>query len=279
MAGELYVVATPIGNLGDMVPRAVDVLHAVDVVAAEDTRHSGRLLNHLGIETPLIPYHDYSDDRQITRIVELLGQGKSIALISDAGTPLISDPGYKLVRAVRLHGFKVVPVPGPCALITAVSASGLPSDRFTFEGFPPAKSSARVKKFQQLVDEPRTIVFYESPHRIVDTLNDMVTVFGGAREAVMARELTKAYETFLCGQLAEIKQQVVADANQQKGEIVLILKGAEAATASDEAEQQRVLTLLMAELPLKQAAALAAKITGGHKNALYQLALSLKSSG
>lgn len=278
MAGELYVVATPIGNLGDMVPRAVDVLHAVDVVAAEDTRHSGRLLSHLGIKTPLIPYHDHSDDRQVAKIIEALDQGKSVALISDAGTPLISDPGYKLVRAVRQQGFRVVPIPGPCALIAAISASGLPSDRFTFEGFPPAKSSARIKKFQSLVDESRTLVFYESPHRIVDTLADMAKVFGEERDVVMARELTKTYETFLSGTLVDVQQQVDGDPNQQKGEIVLILKGVDAAAKeSDDTEQQRVLSLLLDELPLKQAASLAAKITGGQKNALYQLALSLKT--
>lgn len=278
MAGELYVVATPIGNLGDMVPRAVEVLKAVDVVAAEDTRHSGRLLSHLGIKTPLIPYHDHSDDRQAAKLVETLEQGKSIALISDAGTPLISDPGYKLVRAVRQQGFKVVPIPGPCALVTAICASGLPSDRFAFEGFPPAKSSARIKVFQRLVEEQRTLVFYESPHRIIQTLEDMKNVFGEQREIVMARELTKTYETFLAGSLIDVQQQVTSDPNQQKGEIVLMLKGAEVVTGIDDAEQQRVLSLLLDELPLKQAAALAARITGGQKNALYQMALDQKKA-
>ncbi|PCJ91077.1 MAG: 16S rRNA (cytidine(1402)-2'-O)-methyltransferase [Porticoccaceae bacterium] len=277
MAGELYVVATPIGNLGDMVPRAVDVLHAVDVIAAEDTRHSGRLLSHLGIKTSLIPYHDHSDGRQVSKLIEILEQGKSVALISDAGTPLISDPGYKLVRAVRQQGFKVIPIPGPCALIAAISASGLPSDRFTFEGFPPSKSAARLKKFQSLADEPRTLVFYESPHRIIETLADMVAVFGEERDVVMARELTKTYETFLSGTLVEVQQQVDTDPNQQKGEMVLILKGMDAsAKESDDTEHQRVLSVLLDELPLKQAASLAAKITGGKKNVLYQLALSLK---
>lgn len=277
MAGELYVVATPIGNLGDMVPRAVEVLQTVDVVAAEDTRHSGKLLSHLGIKTPLIPYHDHSDDRQATKLIEKLEQGKSIALISDAGTPLISDPGYKLVRAVRQQGFKVVPIPGPCALVAAICASGLPSDRFTFEGFPPAKSAARVKIFESLVDEQRTLVFYESPHRITQSLEDMVSVFGGNREIAMARELTKTYETFLVGTLDEVQQQVMSDPNQQKGEMVLIVKGADDANSKDDAEQQRVLNLLLAELPLKQAAALTAKITGGQKNALYQMALKQKN--
>lgn len=277
MTGELYVVATPIGNLGDMVPRAVEVLHAADLIAAEDTRHSGRLLKYLGIEKPMVAYHDYSEQRQLGRIVSALEQGQKVALISDAGTPLISDPGYRLVREVRQLGVRVVPVPGPCAAITALCASGLPSDRFSFEGFLPAKSGARLKKLSELVSDSRTLIFYESPHRVVESLADMATVFGDEREAVLARELTKAFETFLVGNLDEIRRTVVEDANQQRGEIVLLVRGApESASGEDQEEQLRVLKLLMAELPLKQAAALAAKITGGQKNALYQLALSLK---
>ncbi len=277
MAGELYVVATPIGNLGDMVPRAVEVLHAADLIAAEDTRHSGRLLKHLGIEKPMVAYHDYGEQRQVGRIIQALEQGQKVALISDAGTPLISDPGYRLVRDVRQRGVKVIPVPGPCAAIAALSASGLPSDRFSFEGFPPAKSVARFKKFTALADDGRTLIFYESPHRILESLADMSQAFGGDREAVMARELTKAFETFLVGTLDEICQMVREDANQQRGEIVMLVRGApESLSVSDE-EQQRILKVLMEELPLKQAAALAAKITGGQKNALYQLALSLRS--
>ncbi len=279
MAGELYVVATPIGNLGDMVPRAVDVLHAVDLIAAEDTRHSGRLLQHLGIETPMMAYHDHGDDRQMQRIIDALQAGQKIALISDAGTPLISDPGYKLVREVRLSGLKVIPIPGPCAFIAALSASGLPSDRFSFEGFPPHKSSARIKKFERLAKAPHTLVFYESPHRIVEALADMVGVFGPEREVVMARELTKTYETFLSGSLADVHRMVRDDANQQKGEIVLILHGAdEDAINPDNDEQDRVLRLLLDELPLKQAVALAAKVVGGQKNSLYQRALVLKGA-
>jgi 16S rRNA (cytidine1402-2'-O)-methyltransferase len=277
MAGELYVVATPIGNLGDMVPRAVDVLHAVDLIAAEDTRHSGRLMKHLGVETSLTPYHDHGDDKQLQRIISALESGQKVALISDAGTPLISDPGYKLVREVRLLDIKVIPIPGPCAVIAALSASGMPSDRFSFEGFPPHKSSARIKKFERLVKESRTLILYESPHRILDTLADMAAVFGAEREVVMARELTKTYETFLFGSLVSVHQQVTDDLNQQKGEIVLILRGADEAELSpDNDEQDRVLRLLLDELPLKQAAALAAKVTGGQKNALYQRALELK---
>ncbi|TNF06213.1 MAG: 16S rRNA (cytidine(1402)-2'-O)-methyltransferase [Gammaproteobacteria bacterium] len=276
MAGELYVVATPIGNLGDMVPRAVEVLHAVDLIAAEDTRHSGRLLKHLGIETPMVAYHDHGEEHQSERIVQALEQGQSVALISDAGTPLISDPGYRLVRKARQSGVKVTPIPGPCALITALCASGLPSDRFSFEGFLPAKSGARQKKLSTLAEDPRTLVFYESPHRVLETLGDMSDVLGGDREAVLARELTKAFETFLAGSLEALSQMVAEDANQQRGEIVILVSGAPEVAVS-ESEQRRVLGVLMEELPLKQAAALAAKITGGQKNALYQLALSLKA--
>ena len=277
MTGELYVVATPIGNLGDMVPRAVDVLHAADLIAAEDTRHSGRLLKHLGIEKPMVAYHDYGEQRQVGRIIQALELGQKVALISDAGTPLISDPGYRLVRDLRQRGVKVIPVPGPCAAIAALSASGLPSDRFSFEGFPPAKPVARLKKFVTLADDGRTLIFYESPHRILESLEDMSKAFGGEREAVMARELTKAFETFLVGTLDEICRMVREDANQQRGEIVMLVRGAPDALSVSDEEQQRVLTVLMEELPLKQAAALAAKITGGQKNALYQLALTLKS--
>lgn len=279
MAGTLYVVATPIGNLGDMVPRAVEVLQTVDLIAAEDTRHSGRLLNHFNINTTAIAYHDHGDGRQIGRIMDALQQGRNVALISDAGTPLISDPGFKLVRDVRQQGFTVIPIPGACAAIAALSASGLPSDRFSFEGFPPNKSSQRLKKFQALAADTATLIFYESPHRIVDSLVDMAAVFGEDRSAVMARELTKTYETFLTGSLVEIQARVAADPNQQKGEIVVMVQGADAAeTSADEAEQERVLKLLMGELPLKQAAALTAKITGGQKNALYQKALEMKNS-
>ncbi len=276
MAGELYVVATPIGNLGDMVPRAVDVLHAADLIAAEDTRHSGRLLKHLGIDTPMVPYHDHGEEHQSERILKALGQGQTVALISDAGTPLISDPGYRLVRKARQQGVKVIPIPGPCALIAALCASGLPSDRFSFEGFLPAKSGARQKKLSALAGDPRTLVFYESPHRVLETLSDMVAELGADREAVLARELTKAFETFLAGSLEELCQIVGEDANQQRGEIVILVSGAPEVDVS-ESEQRRILALLMEELPLKQAAALAAKITGGQKNALYQLALALKS--
>jgi len=276
MPGQLYVVATPIGNLGDMVPRAVEVLHAVDLIAAEDTRHSGRLLKHLGIDTPLVAYHDHSDERQMGRVLDMLVQGQTVALISDAGTPLISDPGYRLVREARLRDIRVTPIPGACAAIAALSASGLPSDRFSFEGFPPPKTTARLKKFETLASSAQTMIFYESPHRILDTLKDMITTFGSDREAVLAREITKTFETFLNGTLMTILQQVCVDSNQQKGEMVVMVKGNADAVSASEAEQLRILKTLLDDLPVKQAAALAARITGGQKNALYQLALSLR---
>ena len=276
MSGQLYVVATPIGNLGDMVPRAVEVLHAVDLIAAEDTRHSGRLLKHLGIDTPLVAYHDHSDERQMGRVIDALVQGQAVALISDAGTPLISDPGYRLVREARQRCIRVTPIPGACAAIAALSASGLPSDRFGFEGFPPAKSTARLKKFEALSGSPQTLIFYESPHRILETLKDMMATFGSHREAVLAREITKTFETFLTGTLTEILQQVSADSNQQKGEMVVMVKGSSDALNASDAEQLRILKVLLDDLSVKQAAVLAARITGGQKNALYQLALSLR---
>lgn len=276
-AGDLYVVATPIGNLGDMVPRALDILQAVDAVLAEDTRHSGRLLAHFGVTTPMQAYHDYSDERQLQKILEQLLAGRDLALITDAGTPLIADPGYRLVREARRMGSRVIPVPGPCALVAALSCAGVASDRFAFEGFLPARSGQRQQYLQGLAGETRTLIFYEAPHRIVATLDDMQAVFGPDRELVLARELTKAHETFLSGSLAEIAAMVAADPNQQRGEIVLVLAGAQALqTDRDEAEQSRILQILMAEMPLKQAAAVTARITGAGKNRLYQLALSLR---
>ena len=276
-SGNLYVVATPIGNLGDMVPRALQVLQQADWVAAEDTRHSGRLLAHFGIGTPMVPYHDHSDERQLLRLLELLDAGQSVALISDAGTPLISDPGYRLVREARARGVTIVPIPGPCAAITALCAAGLPSDRFTFEGFLPAKAQQRRTALEALAREPRTLIFYEAPHRILATLEDMAAVLGAEREVLLARELTKTHETLIFAPLATLVERVRGDGNQQRGEIVLVVRGAEVGVAgADDVEQTRVPKVLMEELPLKQAAALAARITGGSKNALYQQALSLR---
>lgn len=277
MVGELYIVATPIGNMGDMAPRAVDVLHTVDLVAAEDTRRSSRLFRHFGIKTPMVSYHDHSDNKQICTILDMLLSGKSVALISDAGTPLISDPGYRLVKTIRKKGLKIVPIPGSCALIAAISVSGLSSDRFIFEGFLPAKSSARISKLKSVAEEFRTLMFYEAPHRILETLTDMMGVFGEGRQVVLARELTKTYETFLSGPLSEVLVQVKADDNQQKGEIVLVVEGSSLSEKDpDDIEAKRILSILLEEVPLKQAALLAAKITGAQKNLLYKLALSLK---
>lgn len=276
--GTLYVVATPIGNLGDMVPRAVEILQSVALIAAEDTRHSARLLSHFSISTPCVAYHDHSDERRTDELLNRLAAGESIALISDAGTPLVSDPGYRLVHSARQSGFTVVPVPGACALIAALSASGLASDRFSFEGFPPAKTGARRTWLEALAGERRTLIFYEAPHRVLACLEDMVAVFGDAREAVLARELTKTFETIKGATLSDLVEFVAADSNQQRGEIVLLVAGApDPAFRELDAETERVMAVLLDELPLKQAAALGAKITGLKKNQLYQWALEQKS--
>jgi len=274
---ELYVVATPIGNLSDISARAIEVLKRVDLIACEDTRHSARLLNHLNIQKPLLSYHDHNESQQTKNLIGKLQAGQSIALISDAGTPLISDPGYQLVKQAHENNIIVVPLPGPCALITALSASGLPSDRFTFEGFLPAKQQARIETLEKLSAETRTLIFYESTHRISASLADMVKVFGADRHAVVARELTKAFETLRGDELVNLSEWVKEDANQRKGEVVLLVRGA-AAKEQDEVrvEAEKVLAVLLEELPVKQAAQLAAKITGGKKNALYQLALEMK---
>jgi len=274
--GQLYVVATPIGNLGDMSIRAVEVLSQVDVIAAEDTRHSGKLLQHFGIKTPTLAYHEHNERQLCGKLVVRIQAGESVALISDAGTPLVSDPGYHLVHAARSAGVQVVPVPGASAMIAALSASGLPSDRFVFEGFLPAKSSARQQRLEFLVDDPRTLIFYESTHRIEDSLTDMSEVFGPQRHAVIARELSKRFETIHGDTLANLLVWLGNDADQRKGEFVVLVQGA--VVTEDEAvsaEAQRVLVLLMQELPLKQAVALSAKITGMKKNELYRLGLSL----
>ena len=278
MAGTLFVVATPIGNMGDISARAVSVLQSVDLIAAEDTRHSGRLMSHFQITTPLVAYHDHGSEAQGERIFATLDGGQDVALISDAGTPLVSDPGYRLVRSARERAYKVIPLPGACAAITALSAAGLPSDRFCFEGFLPAKQSQRCKALAMLANEPRTLIFYEAPHRIIATVEDLIEVFGADREVTLARELTKTYETVLNGNLNELLTQIKNDVNQQKGEMVLVVRGFDGELQSaQEQEEERVLTLLLADLPVKQAASLAAKICGAQRNALYKKALLLKS--
>ena len=273
--GTLYVVATPIGNLDDMSARALKVLADVALIAAEDTRHSIRLMQHFGINTPLAACHEHNERDEGGRFLTRLLAGDDIALVSDAGTPLISDPGYHLVRQARAAGVKVVPVPGACALIAALSAAGLPSDRFIFEGFLPAKTAGRRARLEQVKEEPRTLIFYEAPHRILECLDDMQAVFGADRPALLGRELTKAFETLKGLPLGELHAFVAADSNQQRRECV-VLVGGWSAPEDEQAistEAQRVLDLLLAELPLKRAAALAAEITGVRKNLLYQAAL------
>lgn len=273
--GTLYVVATPIGNLDDISARALKILGAVALIAAEDTRHSVRLLQHFGIQTPLAPCHEHNERDEGSRFIARLLAGDDVALISDAGTPLISDPGYHLVRQARAAGLRVVPVPGACALIAALSAAGLPSDRFMFEGFLPAKAVGRRARLEQVREEPRTLIFYEAPHRILECLQDMQAVFGDERPAVLARELTKTFETLKGLPLAELSAFVESDSNQQRGECVVLVAGW-SAPEDDQAistQAMRVLDLLLAEMPLKRAAALAAEITGVRKNLLYQAAL------
>ncbi len=281
MESALYVVATPIGNLGDMVPRAVEILQSVNVIAAEDTRHSARLLEYFNITTPMVAYHDHSDETRVRQLLARLHGGESVALISDAGTPLVSDPGYRLVREARQAGIKVVPIPGPSALITALSASGLPSDRFTFEGFLPARTGQRVNTLKLLARETRTLIFYEAPHRIEECLADMAEVFGHDREAVMARELTKTFETIRGAPLAELQAWVASDSNQRKGEIVVLVRGHDGPAQTEvlDPEAERIMRILLAELSTKQAANLAAEITGLKKKVLYQWAVGLPEEG
>lgn len=274
----LYVVATPIGNLQDMSPRAIEVLQSVALIAAEDTRHSSVLMRYFGIATKTVSYHDYSDNSTGEKLLAELAAGRSVALISDAGTPLISDPGYRLVSQVHQQGYRVVPVPGASAVIAALSAGGLATDRFIFEGFLPAKTTSRKKALEACVEEVRTIVFYEAPHRIVDSLTDMHEVFGGERMAVLARELTKQYETIRRGSLRELLAWVSDDANQRRGEIVILLEGAVKSSPDMTTEDERILKILAEDLPAKQAAGLAAKIIGQRKNFLYNYLLELKKT-
>jgi len=273
--GELYVVATPIGNRDDITLRAIEVLRRVDLIVAEDTRHSGRLLEHLGIQRPMISLHEHNEIEATQRVIERLCSGQSLALISDAGTPLISDPGFPLIRRCREQGIRVVPVPGPSALLAALSVSGLPTDRFRFEGFLPRRQQARLAQLQTLRRETVTLVFYESSHRIDEMLRDLATVFGPAREAVLTRELTKVHETIRLARLDDLLHWVEDDENQRRGEFVVLVAGAEAGADTQPLDVDRLLNILLEELPLKQAAALAARISGDKKNALYRRALTL----
>jgi 16S rRNA (cytidine1402-2'-O)-methyltransferase len=275
--GVLYVVATPIGNLQDISERAIATLKGVSRIAAEDTRHSARLLSHYGIDTPMVALHEHNEREITPQLLDRLAAGDDLALISDAGTPLISDPGFCLVRAARAAGFRLVPVPGPAACIAALSVAGLPADHFVFEGFLPARATARRRRLEELRNESRTLVFHESSHRIVECLADMAEILGGDRPAVVARELTKVFETVESGNLAALLVWLQADSNQQKGEFVVLVQGSPAAGdgALDESDRQ-VLAVLVAELPLKQAVTLAAKITGLSRNDLYAQALRMR---
>lgn len=267
--GTLHVVATPIGNLGDLSPRALETLKSVAAICAEDTRHTRQLLSHYGIERSLVALHEHNEAELAARIVARLQAGESLALVSDAGTPLVSDPGFRLVRAAREAGIRVSPVPGPCAFVAALSVAGLPSDRFVFEGFLPAKSGARRERLARLAGEGRTLAFYESAHRIEETLADMAAAFGGARRAVLARELTKLFETVLDDSLAELHARVAQDPNQRRGEFVVLVEGVGDDTEARVAEGRRLYARLGEHLPPSTAAKLAAELSGAPRKALY----------
>ncbi len=281
-AGRLYVVATPIGNLGDLSARARQTLESCALIAAEDTRRTGALLTHFQISTPMISLHEHNERRRAEEIVARIAEGADVALVSDAGTPGISDPGYDLVRACAAAGIEVIAIPGPCALVAALSIAALPTDRFCFEGFLPARGAARRARLAELKSEPRTLVLYESPHRVGETLEDCVETLGGERRAAAAREITKVHESLYRGSLTELAARAVAEAEFKRGELVLVIAGAPLATAAGAdghgGALDRVLTPLLAELPLKQAAQLAAQIACVRHNEAYKRALELKQA-
>lgn len=270
----LYIVATPIGNLDDISQRAIKTLQTVDLIAAEDTRHSTKLMTHYNITTPMLALHEHNEAQQVKKIIQQLQHGKAIALITDAGTPLISDPGYRLVHEVRKHGFTVIAIPGACAAIAALCVSGLPSDRFVFEGFLPTKQHARLVRLKLLQAEVRTLIFYESPHRIVATLKDMLEIFGEDRDVVIARELTKKFETIYDDTLKQLLSQFISHPQQQRGEFVIVVHGIDKQQSMQVmAAEIKILDVLLQELSVKQAVHLTAQITGHKKNQLYKLAL------
>lgn len=273
--GTLYIVATPIGNLSDITAHAIDCLKSVAIIACEDTRTSGKLLNHFNIPTKTWAYHDHNAEVQTPKLIEILQSGQSIALISDAGTPLISDPGFRLVRACHQADIKVSPVVGASAAIAALSVAGLPSDKFYFYGFLPAKTAGRQSELTKIKDLTATLIFYEAPHRIVECIDDMITVLGDNRQVTFCREITKTFETIYPSTLGELKQFVASDANQQKGEMVLVVAGAND-SVNDEGKHDALLKRLLQDLSVKKAAQLASDITGAKKNALYERALMLK---
>ena len=273
--GTLYIVATPIGNLSDITAHAIDCLKSVAIIACEDARTSGKLLNHFNIPTKTWAYHDHNAEVQTPKLIEVLQSGQSIALISDAGTPLISDPGFRLVRACHQAGIKVSPVVGASAAIAALSVAGLPSDKFYFYGFLPAKTAGRQSELTKIKDLTATLIFYEAPHRIVECIDDMITVLGDNRQVTFCREITKTFETIYPSTLGELKQFVASDANQQKGEMVLVVAGAND-SVNDDGKHDALLKRLLQDLSVKKAAQLASDITGAKKNALYERALMLK---
>jgi len=273
--GTLTIIATPIGNLNDMTPRAVDSLHSASLIACEDTRHSKKLLNHFSIDKPCVSYHEHGDRKGTDDLIKQLEDGKDIALICDAGTPLISDPGYRIVAEARNRGIRVIPVPGACAAISALSVSGLPTDSFYFGGFLPAKTSQRKTALAELKDNSETLIFYEAPHRIIATLEDMISEFGADRQAFIAREISKTFETYLHGTIHDLHKQVKEDSNQQRGEIVIIVGGVGKRTKVVSIDAEKVLSLLIKELPASKAASLTAKICSVDKKLVYQKALVL----
>ena len=275
MSAQLYVVATPIGHLDDITYRAIEVLKSVKLIAAEDTRTSAKLLKHFGINTPLTACHDHNESDKVNHLIERILAGDNMALISDAGTPLISDPGFKFVRAAQAKGVQVIPVPGACAAIAALSAVGLPSDRFSFEGFLPSKQSQRLLHLNRLKDETQTLIIYEAPHRILECVKDMADVFGADRPVGFAREITKTFETIKKMTLGELVEFISNDSNQQKGEIVLVIGGASVEKDMEQEKLDQLLTRLLQDLSVKAASQLAADLTGIKKKIAYQRALEL----
>ena len=276
MSGTLYIVATPIGNLEDLTPRARRILADVDLIAAEDTRHTGRLLLHIGAKTPQKALHDHNESEQVELLLKTLLDGKTVALVSDAGTPLVSDPGYRLVRDARAAGVTVTPVPGPSAVTAALAVAGLPTDRFVFEGFLPAKGAARVEALRSLAGEPRTLVFFESVHRIHACVADMAAVFGGARRAFVGRELTKMHEQCVTATLDELTERLADGSIVKKGEFVVAVAGTGRPQASS-TDVDRLLTALAGRMPAREVAAVAASATGERTNVLYSRLLELQA--
>lgn len=276
VTGKLYIVATPIGNLADMSMRAIDTLKLVDVIAAEDTRHSGRLLQHFSIQATLYSLHKYNEKQRSEQLLALLEKGQQIALISDAGTPLISDPGYALVATVKQAGIPVIPIPGSCALIAALSSSGLPTEQFIFEGFLPVKASQRNKVLAALINETRTVLFYESPKRVIASLTAIQAELGQERRVCVAREMTKLYETIITDTVGNVLQRLKAQASTLKGECVIIIAGNTQPMVMQAQQRHDILSLLLAELPVKKAATLTAKITGCSKNSAYEEAIEIQ---